>query len=408
MEFLLQKERGWIVADQPGSCTKRTCIRGGIVYQPNGRFAPSDVWIRDGNIEQVGEGEPRDPGPPPNVIDAAGHLVVPGLINAHFHSHGVLSRGSFHGAPLELWSLRAAAGRARLDPEEVYTTCQLACFEVLRLGVSTLLDHTYFSGEQLDACVQAYADAGLRVNIAPCLSDRTYPETLPLTGGETALMSQWKEKAPDPEHLLQMCESLVQRWHGAENGRVRIMAGASAPHRCSETLLTGLAGLASRHQLGIHTHLLETRVQAITAREFYGCGMTMYLDKVGLLGPRSSLAHGIWLTPEELSLIRSRQATVVHNPFSNVFLGSGVAPVTAMRRAGIHVALGTDGPNCGGSLNLFEAMRWAIGLQRLNDVDHEQWLSSSDALEMLWRGGAEALALGDEIGGIASGRKADL
>jgi guanine deaminase len=159
--------------------------------------------------------------------------------------------------------------------------------------------------------------------------------------------------------------------------------------------------------VGLHTHLAETKTQAVLGRRKYGRSLTAHLAGLGLLGERTSVAHAIWIDRDDIRCLADAGATVAHNPMSNLRLGSGVAPVRLMCDAGLAVGVGTDASNTSDGQNMFEAMRLTAYLSRLHGPDPERWLAAADAFEMATRGSARALGM-EGIGRIAPGCRADL
>jgi cytosine/adenosine deaminase-related metal-dependent hydrolase len=331
-------------------------------------------------------------------------VALPGLVNAHVHSHGVLSKAVVEGFPLEVWSHYAKAGRELMSEEDVRYACLLASVELMRAGVSTVLDHPYYDRRRLDACAKAWGETGLRVVVAPSIADKGMLESIGVSSGDDSAPGPMEE---DPAGL---CESFARDWSGAFDGRLRVMYGPSAPHRCSDGLLRRVADGSSRSGLGVHLHLLETRTQARICRQSYERGVVRHLDSLGLLNPRTSLVHCVWLDPEEIEVIARSGASVVHVPASNLLLGSGIAPVKSMVRAGVNVCLGTDGPNCGGSLDLRDSMRLALLLHRVTEGDYEDWPSARSVFQLGTRNGAYALGLDAPapLGVLREGAKADI
>jgi 5-methylthioadenosine/S-adenosylhomocysteine deaminase len=166
--------------------------------------------------------------------------------------------------------------------------------------------------------------------------------------------------------------------------------------------------LAQELGLPVFVHVLETRIQAFSARKFLGKGMVEYLAQQGLLGPLTTLIHCVWVNDKDIELIAASGSRVVHNPLSNLKLGSGIAPVRKMRNAGIAVGLGTDNHNASDVPNMFEAMKLAALIHRGPDTDYHGWIGSREALDMATRGGARCAGLGHETGELQPGRKADL
>jgi guanine deaminase len=202
-------------------------------------------------------------------------------------------------------------------------------------------------------------------------------------------------------------EDLATECHRPEEGIV-IGVGPSGPQRCTDALLRGSAALADRLDLPLHTHLLETRAQEVTAYRLYGRSMVDHLVQLGFLGRRVSLAHAIWLTPAEIEQVAASGASVVANPVCNLNAGSGVAPLLRYRAAGVNVGLGTDGANGPGRQSMFEAMKGAAMAAKLQDWEFARWPTAMDTLEMATLGSARALGLGDQVGSLEPGKQADL
>jgi len=178
---------------------------------------------------------------------------------------------------------------------------------------------------------------------------------------------------------------------------------------CSDALLREVVQFAEQYDLGIHTHLLETRLQAWTAQKIYRQTICAHLAQIGFLSSRLSTAHSIWLDEREMDLLAASGASVVHNPASNLKLGSGVAPVAKLKARGVNVALGTDGGDTSDSYSIFEQMRLAAFLSRIAAEDPENWITALDALKMGTVNGAQAVpAWRGKIGKIKPGYRADL
>ena len=377
------------------------------------RLALRHVEIREGRIAAL-HADPPVPRAGEMVMAAAGLLVIPGLVNAHTHSPDNLIRGSAPDLPLELWSLHSAAGREQRSPREVYLSALLGCAEMLRGGVTTVLDHIRFSPamapETLDAVAQAYRDAGMRAVIAPVLADRAVADTMPLEPADLAgldIAAYGSRPAMPAAEQIALVTDFVRRWHGHE-GRLSAAIGPSAPQRCSDALLLAAGGLAARHDLIMHMHLLETQAQREMGLRLYGRGMVAHLVEFGLLGPRLNLAHALWLEEGDLDLLARHDAAVVHNPVSNARLGSGTFGLRRMRAAGVRVALGTDSACCNDSNNLLETMKAATLLTRRPDLAPEAWVTPGQVLSMATSGGADVLGLGAMTGRLAPGMAADL
>jgi 5-methylthioadenosine/S-adenosylhomocysteine deaminase len=372
---------------------------------------PVDVLIDGTTIVEV---RPHDPAllERPGAIDARGLLVLPGLVNGHTHSHEILQRGRYPKLPLEVWMhyLRPPLQAFQLTPEEIYVRTLLAATEALRGGATTVVDDVnlfpYADDETIEAVFRAYEDSGLRSFVGVSLFDRQYFRAMPFVEEEmpAALLAQLAATpTPARDDVLSLARALVGR-RGAE-GRVSACIAPSAPQRCSDELLVELAALARDAGAPAIVHVHETRLQAVTAQREYGCTMVEHLERLGVLGPGLSLIHAVWLTPHDVELLATSGATAQHNPVSNLRLGSGVAPVRALLRAGVNVSLGTDG--CGSCVSggMRDAVRQAALLGSLRG---DAWLSAAEALELATVNGAHALGLEGRLGRIEPGYRADL
>jgi 5-methylthioadenosine/S-adenosylhomocysteine deaminase len=203
-----------------------------------------------------------------------------------------------------------------------------------------------------------------------------------------------------------MYRELASRWRG--HRRIAILLGPNAFQRCSPALLEVWRRLAWDPGFHAHTHLVETRAQAVRGRAVWPDGTVAEMARAGLLGQRLSVAHGVWLAPEEADRLARHGVTVVHNPASNLMLGSGRLPLPAMLERGVPLALGTDSSNSGGRHDLFEMMRLALMLARPDMAEPSTWPTPRQVLEMATAGGARAIGLAGVVGRIAPGQRADL
>jgi 5-methylthioadenosine/S-adenosylhomocysteine deaminase len=334
------------------------------------------------------------------VVDAAGRLVLPGLVNAHSHSYGQVCRHCLNDDTLEPWLPRAMAYAQGMTPADTALAARLHAADALRNGITLLLDHARLAPDHVDGTIDAYAACGLRVALAPQIGDRTIADSLPVLDpalhATIVAADRW---APRPAAaLLDLMTSLVRRTGGGSF--VRALVGPSTAERCTPELLGGLSRLAREHGLFIHTHLLESRVQR------RGGDPLSVLESAGLLGPRTTLAHCVHLSAADRARIAASGATVVHNPLSNLATGAGYFALTHALGASLRVAFGTDGFNCGGSQDLLGAIRAAVTLRR-PDEPSAAWVRPSDVWTMATEGAAAALGFGDVAGRLAPGLGAD-
>jgi guanine deaminase len=395
--------------------THAVLVRGGRVVEGVGAaLAPADVLIAGDRIAAVGPALVAPPGTP--ELDASGCLVLPGLVNAHTHAHNNLLRGLAERWTLEDLLNHGPALNGGRTPEEHYLSAALGAIEMVKTGCTAAYDLVMAAPapalDDLDAIVRAYADVGLRAVIAPALADTIFYRTVPglLDHLPPALRAKVEGlRAAPTDGLLRLTGDAIRRWHGGAGGRVRFAVAPTIPGLCSDAFLAGCARLVRDHGVGLHTHLLESKVQAIAGSQRWGRSVVAQLAKIGLLGPGFVGAHGVWLTDEDIGRLADAGAGIAHNPASNLKLGSGIAPVRELLDRGVTVGLGTDGSMSSDNQNVFEAMRFAalVGCVRFPN-DPERWLDATVAWRLATAGGARLLGLADEIGAIEPGRKADL
>jgi guanine deaminase len=249
----------------------------------------------------------------------------------------------------------------------------------------------------------------MRAVVAPMISDRTIFEALPglldafpppMRAALAAItLPPWQE-------TLATVRKAIQSWPVPAT-RVRPGLGPAIPLHCSDDFLTACAGMAETLDLPLQTHLAETRMQQVAAQTRYGTTLTAHLATLGLLSPRFSGAHGVWLSRAEAGLLADKGAGIVHNPMSNLRLGSGTAPVRALADAGVVLGVGTDASNTSDGQNMFEAMRLAATLSRAAAAPPDQWVTVPEAFRMATEGSARIMGL-DRVGRIETGWAADL
>lgn len=362
------------------------------------------LLVDDGVIAEVGEGNSGPVASVDQVTDLGGAVVMPGLVNAHGHSYSNLVKGSRENLPLEVWMLYVAAEGRAMSPEDARVSAMLGSIEMLKGGVTCFLDHLSQPPAALLQAARAYGEAGMRALVTPMFGDKPYFDTLPGSSRETSGGAGNEEEVA--KGVLEGVEGVLDALKSGDD-LVTGGVGPSGPQRCSDSLLVGSYELAEAYDVPWHTHLLETRIQKETARDFYGGSMVRHLDELGLLSPRCSLAHAVWTDEEDAEILARSGATVVHNPVSNLLLGSGVMPLVRMREAGVAVALGTDGVNCSGFHSMFESMKLAAILSNTFTEDYSRWIEAKEILGMGTSRGAAALGMEKTIGRLKAGAQAD-
>lgn len=393
---------------------RMTIIRGGLLLDIRGHKAePRDILIEGDTIRTIGPPGLEAPADA-EVIDATRRLMHPGLINAHTHGHGNLSKGMGDRWTLELLLNAGPSISGGRLLEDKYLSTYLGAVESLLKGCTACYDLTAEfpspSVEGLHACADAYRDAGMRAVLAPMVADRTFYESIP--GLIDALPEARRRDverfrvAPGERSLAIMREAIASWTH--DRDMVRPAVAPTIAHHCSDAFMLGCAELAREFGLGLHSHVQESKVQVMVALERYGKTQTAHLDDLGLLGPDFTAAHGVWLDKDDMRRLAAHGASVAHNPFSNMRLGNGIADVATMLRLGVNVGLGTDGANCSDNLNMYESMHLASAASKSRGPDIRDWLTTEEVAEAATAGSARALGLGDRIGAIQEGYKADI
>jgi cytosine/adenosine deaminase-related metal-dependent hydrolase len=388
-------------------------IQGGLVAAPDGRFQRADLRIAHGRIDTIAGSLLALP--EEEILDARRRLVVPGLVNAHYHSNEGYLRGSWERLTLEGWLARAypLANEIRHDERDIYVRTLVGAIELLRTGTTCVVDFLYELPRptlaSLRPVFQAYRDAGIRATVVLAMWDLPWLDTVPvrLELIPASLRDAARARPPSPEEWLSLCRDAIAAWQGVED-RLAVGLAPSGPQRCSDGFLQSIAALADERDLVVHSHCLETRVQAVTGHIRYGTTLVRHLENLGVLSPRVSLPHSIWVTAEDIDVMAASGATAVHNPQANLKLGDGVAPVPALLRAGVNVALGTDGMSTNDSRDMYEAVKLAALLCTIHDLDYETWPGATDAWRMATVGGARSANLAGEIGVLEPGRRADV
>ncbi|HCL42205.1 MAG TPA: 5-methylthioadenosine deaminase, partial [Pseudomonas sp.] len=318
------------------------------------------------------------PGMP--VIDASGHALLPGLIDAH--SHSSLMRGVTENMQLMEWLPWYQLEHRALTEEYAYHSARLCYLEALKSGTTCVMDMYRFMAR----CADAAGEIGLRVNLAPYVAD-----------------------APGKDFFATRAENraLIHSHHGAQNGRIQVWMGLEHLFYCTPDAYREALQCQADYGVGIHTHASEQKEEDDAVKAEFGRRSIAQLDHYGILGERTLIAHCVWLTDDEIKRVADTGTSIAHCPISNAKLASGVARVPEMLAAGITVGIGTDGPVCNNSLSLFEEMKFASLIQKATRLDATV-LPADQILRMATINGARALGLGDRIGSLEVGKQADL
>lgn len=378
---------------------------GAIAYQ-NDRIVAVDSWA---NLRAAYPNAP--------VLGSEQFVVMPGLINAHHHSNGVPhSLQGIDDTFLELW-LFANLGLRSQDPtlKTLLTIAQL-----LQSGVTTVVDVTTISGPpetahaSLTARLNAYEQAGMRVALTPGATydsflvhheDAAFLASLPAALQARVQTLLPLEQTLTPADYLALISEFVTTYK--PHPHIDIWFGPSGPQWVSEALMVDIAAAAARLETQIQTHAVESFHEKLMGPRFYGKSVIAHLQALGVLSPRFSIAHGVWLNEADLAILATTGAAVSHNPGSNLRLRAGIAPLNAMLAAGVTVGLGMDGFALGDDEDMFAEMRLAARLHRTPQFDTPA-PSYQDIFHLATMGSAKLMGKGDHIGQLAPGYKADV
>src|SRR5262245_29561514 len=340
----------------------RALIPGSDWHQP-----PSvDIAVAGDTIAGIAD-EYSSPGcSAVKVIDAHDHLVLPGFVNAHYHSHDVLAKGTLEEVPLESWRLYALPPQyPPRSVEEIYARTLLGALECLRSGMTTIQDMLTlypYEDRHLDAVMRAYDEIGIRVVFSLQYADRKGLETIPY----------WKDIFPQDLHPLLSTAAEPERQldllghfeatclSAPPRPRVHWALGPSAPERCSSALMKRTMELARRYDVPVYSHIYESRGMALQARltlPEHGGSLIKRLAAEGALDPLLNLAHSVWLARDEIDLLAATGTGVVLNPQGNLKMKCGIPPIRALQEAGVRIALGCDNCSCSDAQNMFMAMK---------------------------------------------------
>jgi 5-methylthioadenosine/S-adenosylhomocysteine deaminase len=378
-----------VLSAQPGPRGVSLVVTNAIVItmNPAREIVPNGAVAVDGTdivaVEQAADVAKRFRGR--DTIDARGRIVLPGLINTHTHAPMVLYRGLADDLALSEWLDKYIfpAEAQTVSPAFVRAGTRLAALEMIESGTTTFADMYYFEEE----IAKETKAAGLRGVL-----------------GQTIIQFPVAD-AKTPAESLARAEAFIAAFSNDS-----LITPAVAPHAIytlDAATLRAARDLSRRHNVPTLIHLAETQDELKNAAAQFKLSPTRYLDSLGFLGPGVLAAHAVWVDEPDLALLKMRGVGVSHNPESNMKLASGTAPVPAYLRADVAVGLGTDGAASNNDLDMFEAMRVASLLHKLQTGDPRA-VGAKDALEMATIRGARALGMESRIGSLEAGKRADL
>ena len=346
------------------------------------------VAVDDGVILAVGPaGELEAEYPAVEVLAGNNRVVMPGLVNGHSHAAMTLLRGVADDLALMDWleNYIFPAEVEFVDPEFVRIGTELACWEMIRGGTTTFVDMYYYP----DTIAQVIERCGMRAMISATVIDQRSPDA---------------ENAGDS---LSKGTGFIERWQG-RSSRITPIFGPHANYTLNaEQLAATRATAAELGDVPISIHVSESPFEVQYAQDTYGMTSIELFESIGFFEGPTIAAHVVWPTDREIPILARRKVGVIHNPTSNMKIASGIAPITEMLAAGVRIGLGTDGAASNNDLDMWEEMRLAALLQKVDRMNPEV-MPASAVLSMATSGGAAAIGLGDSIGSLETGKRADL
>lgn len=363
-------------------------------------FESGFVWLRDGRVHRVGDSTQL--GTPPagvTIRSLAGRVIMPGLVNCHTHlSNGIL-RGLYDEMPLEVWFSRGMwPVLDALDAKAANAGAELALLELMASGVTTIAGGDFGTphADLLDGVLEAAHDSGIRAIVSRITvdsADETSPsQFIPAAYRETP------QRAVDEVRRL-------QRQHDSE--RITVAPEALGVLRCTPEMVTAMHEVAVDSGAPYLMHAASSPEERTEALRRFGHGPISELDRLGVLGPRTLLAHAVWLDDGEIGLLADHGTGISHNPVANAYYASGIARLAELLEAGVPVGLGTDGASTNNGQNVWETMKMAMLFQKQR-LERASFGSAELALELMTRGGAAALHMPERIGSLEPGKAADL
>ena len=360
----------------------RTLITNAYVLDMVGEIPnidKKDILINDNIIEKIDKDIDK------NIevderINAKNMLVMPGLINTHTHLAMSIFRGYKTDKKLMDWLEDAIFPvEDKLKPEDIYWNSYLSCLEMIKSGTTTCND-MYFG---MNKTVEAIRDTGLRAVVAWCIKDDSI-----------------KDKVEQTREYAKM-------YNKDDNSKIKIYVSADAPHTCNPDTIKLCVDLAKELNTGLHIHLAETLDEETKIKSRYDKRSTEYLNDLDVFDVPVVLAHGIYVSDSDIEILKKIKGGISHNPISNCKLSSGICDVVKLRKNGINIGLGTDGIGSTTTMDMFEEMKTAAYLQKVNTMEPSS-ISAYDILKMATIEGAKVLGMENEIGTLEPGKKADM
>ncbi|MGB7086654.1 MAG: amidohydrolase family protein [Phormidesmis sp.] len=395
-------------------------VRGRWVFTGKGVLADGAIALQGDTIIEVGAWQRlRDHYPDAPVSGSPEHAVLPGFVNAHHHSNGVAN--SLLGIKddfLELWLYSRGAARS----QDTTLSTLLSAALLLKSGVTSVVDVSSLGGSAdasqvaLQNQLNAYEQAGIRVALAPGAKydsflvhgegqDAAFLASLPVSLQKQIQALTPPQQGLAAEDYLEIISEAAERYQ--KHPHIDVWFGPPGPQWVGDALLLKIVDAAERLDTGVQTHVMESLPEKLMGPRFYGQSVIAHLRSLGVLSPRFSMAHGVWVSEKDIEILAETGAAISHNPSSNLRLRAGIAPLTQLLAGGVTMGLGMDGTTLNDDEDMFTEMRLAARLQRSPQME-----SPAPTLAEIFRlattGGAKLLRKEHSIGKLAVGYKADV
>lgn len=363
-------------------------------------FQSGYVWIKGERIHKVGA--TADLGDVPEGVtlrSLGGKLIMPGLVNCHTHSSNGILRGIYDEMPLEVWFSKGMwPVISAMDGPTAEAATDLALLELMSTGVTTIASGEFGTPnpDVPEGVLVALERGGIRAVLSRITFDSD-DESAP----SQFIPAPYREK---PGVAIDEVRRLQRRFNSS---RIEVSPEALGVLRCSEDMVRAMHELSVETDTHFTMHAASSQDEREASHDRFGHGSIVELERLGVLGPKTLLAHVIWTSDEEIQMLADRQTGVSHNPVSNAYYASGTARLPELLDAGVRVGLGTDGASTNNSQNVWETMKMAVLFQKQR-LESASFGSAELALELMTRGGAAALHMEDEVGSLESGKRADL
>ncbi len=359
------------------------------------------VLVEENKITDIGKAKDlKEKFPKKEWIDVTGHIIMPGFIDGHVHLAQAMIRGCADDLNLIDWlSKRVWKLQGNYTEEDGKTSAELCILEMLKSGTTTFAESLLAGRYGFEGIIEAVINSGIRGALAKSIMDKTtYRE-------EESIM--YPGMVEDGKECLEQAISLHKSWEGAENDRVFIWLGPRPIGGSTPELLEEVGKVAKERNMGIHIHFCEVEKEAKFIKENFKINPGAFAERMGILGPKTLLVHGVWLEEEDLEYIVKSGSTLVHNPAANMKVALGFSPIPQLIKMGGNIGLACDGGPSNNTYDMLQEMKMAACIHKGITLDPEV-VPAEKVIEMATINGAKSLGLHSLIGSLEVGKRADL